>query len=86
MEQNMENKRIIYSRAAGGIGVIVPAVNAGLSLTDIAAKDVPAGRPYRIVEEADIPSDRSFRDAWESDFSNPDGYGAEHGAVTDITL
>jgi hypothetical protein len=85
MEQDMENKRIIYSRASGGIGVIVPSNNAGMSLADIAAKDVPAGRPYRLVEVPDIPSDRSFRDAWESDFSNPDGGGAEHGAVADIT-
>jgi hypothetical protein len=82
----MQNKRIIYSRASGRIGILIPAANAGMSIDEIAAKDVPAGRPYRIVEAADIPSDRGFRDAWEADFSNPDGYGAEHGAVTDSTL
>ena len=31
----------------------------------IAVKDVPAGKPYQIVDVADIPSDRTFRDAWE---------------------
>lgn len=31
----------------------------------IAAKDVPAGKPYKIVDVSDIPSDRTFRDAWE---------------------
>ena len=31
----------------------------------IAAKDVPAGKPFKIVGVADIPSDRTFRNAWE---------------------
>ena len=31
----------------------------------IAAKDVPAGKPYKIVDVTDIPSDRTFRSAWE---------------------
>jgi hypothetical protein len=86
MEQMMESKRIIFSRAAGGIGIVIPAANSGMSIDEIAAKDVPAGRPYRVVDVADIPSDRSFRAAWESDFSKPDGYGADDGVLTDITL
>jgi hypothetical protein len=31
----------------------------------IAAKDVPAGKPFKIVDAADIPTDRTFRAAWE---------------------
>lgn len=31
----------------------------------IAAKDVPTGKPYKIVDVADIPEDRTFRNAWE---------------------
>jgi hypothetical protein len=31
----------------------------------IAAKDVPEGKPYKIVDVADIPTDRTFRNAWE---------------------
>ena len=31
----------------------------------IAAKDVPAGKPFQIVDVSDIPEDRTFRDAWE---------------------
>lgn len=31
----------------------------------IAAKDVPARKPYQIVDAADIPEDRTFRGAWE---------------------
>lgn len=34
-------------------------------LTWIAQKDVPAGKPYKIVDVSDIPEDRTFRDAWE---------------------
>lgn len=31
----------------------------------IAAKDVPAGKPFKIVDVSDIPEDRTFRNAWE---------------------
>ena len=60
----MENVRIIYSTDAGGVAVIIPATSSGLSLDQIAAKDVPKGRPYAIVNVSDIPSDRTFRGAW----------------------
>jgi hypothetical protein len=58
-------KRIIYPTDDGGVAVIVPAVECGLSIEEIAAKDVPAGKPYKIVDASDIPSDRTFRNAWE---------------------
>jgi hypothetical protein len=59
------NQRIIYPTDNGGVAVIVPAPECGLSIEAIAAKDVPAGKPYKIVDVADIPTDRTFRDAWE---------------------
>ena len=59
------NQRIIYPTDDGGVAVIVPAPECGLSIEAIAAKDVPAGKPYKIVDVADIPTDRTFRDAWE---------------------
>ena len=59
------NQRIIYPTDDGGVAVIVPASECGLSIQAIAAKDVPAGKPYKIVDVADIPSDRTFRAAWE---------------------
>jgi hypothetical protein len=31
----------------------------------IANKDVPSGKPFKIVNVTDIPSDRTFRNAWE---------------------
>lgn len=59
------NKRIIYPTDNGGVAVIIPAVSSGLTIQQIAEKDVPAGKPFKIVDVEDIPSDRTFRDAWE---------------------
>lgn len=59
------NKRIIYPTPDGGVAVIVPAPDCGLSIQEIARKDVPDGVDYRIVDAADIPADRTFRGAWE---------------------
>ena len=59
------NKRIIYQTDEGGVAVIVPAPECGLTIEQIAAKDVPTGKPYKIVDVSDIPSDRTFRNAWE---------------------
>ena len=59
------NQRIIYPTDEGGVAVIVPAPECGLTIEEIAAKDVPQGKPYKIVDAADIPTDRTFRDAWE---------------------
>jgi hypothetical protein len=59
------NQRIIYPTDNGGVAVIVPAAECGLSIEEIAAKDVPEGKPYKIVDVADIPADRTFRNAWE---------------------
>ena len=56
--------RIIYPTDDGGVAVIIPA-DCGLTIEQIAAKDVPAGKPYKIVDVSDIPSDRTFRNAWE---------------------
>ena len=58
------NKRIIYPTDDGGVAIIIPA-DCGLKIEEIAAKDVPEGKPYKIVDVADIPTDRTFRNAWE---------------------
>jgi len=58
------NSRIIYP-TDDGVAIIVPAAECGLTIEEIAAKDVPAGKPYKIVDVADIPTDRTFRNAWE---------------------
>lgn len=58
------NRRIIYPTDDGGVAVIVPAPECGMTIEEIAAKDVPTGKTYQIVDVADIPADRTFRGAW----------------------
>lgn len=73
----MTDQRIIYPTPEGGVAILLPT--GELSVEGTAAKDVPAGTPYRVVSVADIPTDRTFRNAWTADFSEPDGYGADYG-------
>jgi hypothetical protein len=71
------NQRIIYPNDEGGVSIIVPSPNCGLTIEEIAVKDVPpvvvrqngevvssTPRPYQIVDVENIPSDRTFRNAW----------------------
>ena len=70
------NKRIIYKTDAGGVAVLIPA-DCGLTIEQIAAKDVPTGKPYKIVDVADIPTDRQWRNEWTVDEADlTDGVGA----------
>ena len=73
-------QRILYQNDEGGVSILIPAPECLVEHTieEIAAKDVPAGKPYKIVDVADIPTDRTFRNAWtvnEEDLT--DGVGAE---------
>ena len=58
-------KRIIYPNDEGGVSILIPSLNCELTIEELAAKDVPAGKPYQIVDVSEIPSDRTFRNAWE---------------------
>jgi hypothetical protein len=81
------NQRIVYLPNEGGVAVIIPSPEClqKHTIEEIAAKDVPAGKPYKIVDVADIPSDRTFRNAWEVDEADLiDGVGGEHNMfITD---
>lgn len=63
------NQRIIYPTDDGGVAVIIPAPECGLTIEEIAAKNVPSGKPHKIVDAADIPADRTWRNAWTADFT-----------------
>jgi hypothetical protein len=72
--------RIIYKTDEGGVAVIIPTPEALAQhgLMAIAIKDVPQGKPYKLVDAADIPSDRTDRDAWTVDEAElTDGIGGE---------
>jgi len=58
------NSRIIYPNDDGGISIIIPAESV-----EAAMKDIPAGKPYKIIDAADVPADRTFRNAWTADFT-----------------
>ena len=65
--------KIIYQNSEGGISIIHPT--GELSIEEVAAKDVPAGVAYEIVEDDAIPGDRFFRNAWVA-----------NGAAVDVDL
>jgi len=68
--------KIIYQDDEG-LAIIIPADNTGLTIEEVARKDVPTGLPYKIVEDDYIPTDRTFRMAWEIDVNLlTDGVGA----------
>ena len=72
--------RIIYNQDNGVVAVIIPSPEAleQHGIQAIAIKDVPEGKPFKIVNAADIPSDRSDRDAWTVDDALlTDGVGGE---------
>ena len=74
------NQRIIYRNDAGGVAIVIPAPETleQHSIMEIAVKDVPAGKKFKIVDAADVPSDRSWRNSWTVDESLlTDGVGGE---------
>ena len=69
------DQRIIYQNDEGGVAIIVPNLEYG-TIEEIAAKDVPTGKPYKIVDAADIPTDRQWRAEWTVDVADlTDGVG-----------
>ena len=72
--------RIIYHTDDGGVAILIPTPEclAEHTIEEIADKDVPAGKAYKIVDVADVSSDRTFRSAWEVDEATlTDGVGAD---------
>ena len=68
-------EKIIYKRG-DGIAVISQSKSWPGTIEELAKKDVPAGKKYKIVDASTIPSDRSFRNAWEVDEAQlTDGVG-----------
>ena len=76
--------RIIYKQDNGIVAVIAPVsteINPDTgkiwTIEEIAAKTVPTGYKYKIVEDSDVPTDRSFRNAWTVDEADlTDGVGS----------
>ena len=70
------DQRIIYQNDEGGVSIIIPC-DCGLTIEQIAAKDVPTGKAYKIVDVSDVPTDREWRNEWTVDEADlTDGVGA----------
>ncbi len=72
--------RIIYKNDQGGVSVIIPSDEELIiyGIEAIALKDVPAGKPFKIVSAEEIPTDRTERNLWEVDEALlTDGVGAD---------
>ena len=70
--------RIIFKNDQGGVSVIIPSPEAldAHGIMAIAIKDVPAGKPFKIIDAADLPTEP--QEAWvvnEADLT--DGIGGE---------
>jgi len=73
------SKVIIFKDDEGRVVEMFPTPDILQTRTveEVAQKDVPSGKPYKIVDASDLPSD-DFRNAWEVDESLlTDGVGSE---------
>lgn len=60
-------KVIVFTNDSNIVSVMIPALDCGLSLEEIAEKDVPVldgqSRPYLIIDDSELP-DRQYREQW----------------------
>ena len=68
--------KIIYQTEDNTVAVITPSPKWTGTIEELAAKDVPTGAKYKIIDDSELPSDRDFRNAWEVDEATlTDGVG-----------
>lgn len=71
-------KVILYIQESGDAAVVVPTPEAlaRYGIESIAQKDVPAGKPYKIIDAAELPN--APQETWIVDESQlTDGMGAD---------
>jgi hypothetical protein len=86
---------IIYKKDQGGVAVIWPTPQAVelYGIEAIALKDIPHGKPFKIVNVEDLPTDgtmneqgipnidKRFREQWTVDEADlTDGIGADYSS------
>jgi len=74
---------ILTENDTGGVMVGYPTPEAleTYTITEIALKDTPTGKPFWIVDEENISNDHTFFNAWELDIEalgEPTGYGMDY--------
>lgn len=82
----MTSKLIIYKTEEGGVAIVRPTqeVLDKYGIDAIARKDVPSGKPYKIIDASDLP-ERETRHLWEVDEADlTDGVGAEYSTFPEV--
>ena len=74
---------ILIENHTGGVAVGYATTEAlGLyTITEIALRDTPTGKPFWIVNEEDVSNDHTFFNAWELDteaLGEPTGIGIDY--------
>ena len=58
-------KRVIFPNIeTGGVVLLIPAPECGLTFEQIVAKDVPNNVPHQVLDADDVPSDHIYFNAW----------------------
>jgi len=68
--------KVVYPNGHGANALLFPNLDCGLTVEEIAIKDVPNGIPFKILDDNDVPS-FEILDLIELDYSAPDGYGTK---------
>ncbi len=57
---------IVFKNSDGSCGIITPSHSAleKMKIEELAKKDVPDGKSWRIIDPKTLPENRYFRDAW----------------------
>jgi hypothetical protein len=77
---------IIYNQDNGNVAVVFPSPEAleQYGIMAIALKDVPAGKPFAIIDAADLPT-AVPQEAWTVDETDlTDGVGAEYDVFPEV--
>jgi hypothetical protein len=80
------NQVIIYTQDNGIVAIIIPTEEALAiyGLDAIAKKDVPSGKPYKIILDTEVPADRTQRGQWTvANADLTDGVGAISNEFTE---
>lgn len=78
--------QVILFKNDNGVSVIYPTPEALAiyGIKAVAQKDVPFGKPYKIIDSSELP-DRSQRNQWDVDESDlTDGIGAKYSIFPEV--
>lgn len=55
---------IIFETESGGVAIVHPAPDCGLTMEELIGRTVPVGASSRVIDSSALPGDRSNRDSW----------------------